>query len=60
MPLADLDAFGFSDSVVDAIGPDGLNLVQAGSSIPLATLVSETDVSIADLLRFSLVGVEDL
>ncbi|MCP3933848.1 MAG: hypothetical protein GY708_00595, partial [Actinomycetia bacterium] len=46
--------------MIDAIGPDGLDLIVAGTSISLAALIDETGVSVADLLRFSLVDEDDL
>ena len=44
LPPADLDAFGFSQSVIEAIEGD----IIEGAAIPIANLVSGTDVSIAD------------
>ena len=56
LPPADLDAFGFSESVIEAIEGD----IIEGVAVPVANLVSETDVTIADLLRFGLIDADDL
>jgi len=56
LPLAELDAFGFSESIIAAL--DGS--IQYGDSIAIADLASGTDVSVADLLRFGLIDEDDL
>jgi len=56
LPPADLDAFGFSESIIEEL--DGS--IDYGDAIAIGDLVSQTDVSVADLLRFGLIGQGDL
>ncbi|MCP4711616.1 MAG: LEPR-XLL domain-containing protein, partial [Planctomycetes bacterium] len=58
LPLADLDLFGFSESVVQDL--NFLALVQHGDTIPIANLLSETDVTMYDLLQFGIIAESDL
>ena len=58
LPAADLDSFGFSRSIIEEL--DDLGLIVHGDGIALANLLAETNVTIADLLRFGLIEEGDL
>ena len=58
LPLVDLDDFGFAQSVIDAIDADGY-LVH-GTPVDLADLLSDTDLTMRDLLVSGLINELDL
>jgi len=58
LPLADLDAFGLSESVIEEL--DGLGLVEHGDGIALADLLAETDLTVGELLVYGLLCEGDL
>ncbi|KPK77232.1 MAG: hypothetical protein AMJ79_03940, partial [Phycisphaerae bacterium SM23_30] len=56
LPAADLDVFGFSQSIIEDLAGFIIN----GDAIGIANLLSETDVTIADLLIFGMIDEGDL
>ncbi|MCK4837573.1 MAG: hypothetical protein KAS94_02165 [Desulfobulbaceae bacterium] len=58
LPIVDLDGFGFEQSVIEAIDADGY--IVYGSPVDLADLLSETDLTMRDLLLSGLINELDL